>query len=37
VIKQVWEEGKMPTDWRAGIIFPVPKKKVKMNVKRIEE
>jgi hypothetical protein len=26
LIKQVWEEEKMPTAWRTGLIFPVHKK-----------
>jgi len=26
LIKQVWEEGKIPTDWRTGLVFPIHKK-----------
>jgi len=36
-VKQVWEEEKMTTDWRTGLIFPIFKKEVKINVKIIQE
>jgi len=26
LIKQVWEEGKIPADWRTGLIFPIQKR-----------